>query len=149
MSEEEILDFFEAVTILGKFERVSPIRKRGFIGIRFEELGEVLNKAFFTEKDIDTICDLGMGNMIDINLIVLFEIGANILSDFSKGVLRGVGQRVSGNNLLCDMIKVLLDFHELYSVLFELVLESSLFEFEVLLDSPLFEVFFELGEGLL
>lgn len=85
-----------------------------------------------------------MGDVVDIELIVLFEVGANILSEFS-GVW-GVGGRCM---LQCKVIDLLFEAHEINPERFEFFLELFLFELNVLLHFPLFVFGLSLGKPLL
>ena len=85
-----------------------------------------------------------MGDVVDIELIVLFEVGADVLSEFA-GVW-GVG---GGCMLQCKVIDFLFEAHEVDPEGFKFVLELFLFELNVLLHFPLFVLGLSLRKPLL
>lgn len=66
-----------------------------------------------------------MGYMIDIDLIILFEVGADVFPDFSDRVVKRFLINF-GNDFQREMIQILLNFHQLYPIFLELVLKSPL-----------------------
>ena len=66
--------------------------------------------------------------MIDIELVVFLEEGANVFADLSDWVLGEILLVKFMDYLLGKTIQILLNFHELDTVLYKFVLEAFLFE---------------------